>query len=163
MGVCGSRRGVRELYQISDQVNPQLVTIRIRMGVVVHMCITAAPGIGNISYGSCAADTAQRSSLELPESQIAHWPHPNGTRHSLTPSAHPHGRTQQEGGLNVHPQPSKMWDFTAPEGTGAAAPWQSKPGVPGAGGLLQARQQKQQMLNTSPFLTSSEPKISAQR
>lgn len=63
----------------------------------------------------------------------------------------------------MHPQPSKMWDFTAPEGTGAAAPWQSKAGVPGAGGLLQARQQKQQMLSTSPFLTSSEPKISAQR
>lgn len=60
----------------------------------------------------------------------------------------------------MHPQPSKMWDFTAPEGTGAAALGQSKAGVPGAGGLLQARQQK---LSTSPFLTSSEPKISAQR
>lgn len=44
MGVCGSGRGVRELYQISDQVNPQLVTIRIRTGVVVHMCITAGSG-----------------------------------------------------------------------------------------------------------------------
>lgn len=160
MGVCESGRGVRELYQISDQVNPQLVTIRIRTGVVVHMCITAGSGDWEyLIWKLCC----RHSSAQLPRA-------PREPNRPLAPSkwdtslTDPFSTsTRQEGGLNVHPQPSKMWDFTAPEGTRAAALGQSKAGVPGAGGLLQARQQKQQMLSTSPFLTSSEPKISAQR